>query len=49
MMTTWQQTRREVVMLAILAGVIAFLGMSGAVILIAPIIYDSERSYHHDR
>jgi hypothetical protein len=36
-------------MLGILAGIIAFLGMSAAVILIAPIIYDSERSYHHDR
>ena len=31
-----------------LAGVIAFLGMSAAVVPIAPTLYDPERSYHHE-
>ena len=35
-------------MLGILAGVIAFLGMSAAVVLIAPILYDPERSYQRE-
>jgi hypothetical protein len=33
-------------MLGMLAGIIAFLSMSGAVVLIAPILYDPERSFH---
>jgi len=35
-------------MLGMLAGVIAFLGMSAAVVLIAPILYDPDRGYHHE-
>lgn len=33
-------------MLGMLAGVIAFLGMSAAVVLLLQILYDPERSYH---
>jgi len=35
-------------MLGILAGLIALVGMSGAVVLIAPILYDPERGYHQE-
>jgi hypothetical protein len=35
-------------LVGMLAGVIAFLGMSAAVVLIAPILYDPERSYRYE-
>jgi hypothetical protein len=34
-------------MLGILAGLIAFFGMSAAVVAGAGVLYDPERSYHH--
>jgi hypothetical protein len=34
-------------MLGILAGLIAFFGMSTCVVVGAGILYDPERSYHH--
>jgi hypothetical protein len=34
-------------MIGILAGVIAFIAMSTAVVVGAGILYDPERSYHH--
>jgi hypothetical protein len=34
-------------MIGILAGIIAFVGMSTAVVLGAGILYDPERSYRH--
>jgi hypothetical protein len=34
-------------MLGILAGLIAFFGMSTAVVLGAGVLYDPDRSYHH--
>jgi hypothetical protein len=34
-------------MLGMLAGVIALLAMSAAVVIGAGILYDPERSYHH--
>jgi hypothetical protein len=34
-------------MLGMLAGVIAFFGMSAAVVVGAQILYDPERSFHH--
>jgi hypothetical protein len=36
------------VVVGMLTGVIAFLGVSAAVVPIAPILYDPERSYHHE-
>ena len=36
-------------MVGMLAGVLAFLAMSGAVVIGAQILYDPERSYHHSR
>ena len=35
-------------LVGLLAGVIAFLGMSAAVAPLAPILYDPERSHHHE-
>ena len=35
-------------MLGVVAGVIALLGMSAAVIVDASILYDPERSYHQE-
>jgi len=34
-------------MVGILAGLIAFFGMSAAVVIGAGILFDPERSYHH--
>jgi hypothetical protein len=34
-------------MVGILAGLIAFFGMGAAVVIGAGILYDPERSYHH--
>lgn len=42
-----KQQSREAAMLGILAGLIAFFGMSAAVVIGATILYDPERSYHH--
>jgi len=38
---------REATMIGMLAGVLAFLAMSGAVVIGAQILYDPERSYLH--
>jgi hypothetical protein len=34
-------------MLGILAGLIAFIGMSAAVVIGAGVLYDPDRSHHH--
>jgi hypothetical protein len=38
---------REAAMVGMLAGLIAFFGMSAAVVVGAGILYDPERSFHH--
>jgi hypothetical protein len=43
-----QKTKGRFAMLGMLAAVIAFLGMSAAVVLLAPIFYDPERIYDHE-
>jgi hypothetical protein len=39
--------RGRLAMLGILAGLIAFFGMSTAVVIGAGVLYDPDRSYHH--
>jgi hypothetical protein len=44
----WNQYHGRPIMLGVVAGVIALLGMSAAVIVGASILYDPERSYHQE-